>query len=92
MDHSKIPTDLFHLMHTCVSLLQGKKDGGVELNEQFFKGLTDFLQLYSERGNALEKKQLDLQRRLLALQQKLDANASNIRKLRDNRNSTSETK
>ena len=77
--------------------MQVKKDGeratgGVELNDSFFKGLTDFLQLYSQKGNSLEKMQLDLERRLHALETKLTANASNLCKLRVSQNSTSEVK
>jgi hypothetical protein len=40
---------------------EGEKVVAPDLNDTFFKGLKDFLLLYSLEGNALEKKQLDLQ-------------------------------
>ena len=82
----------------CVLLSQGKKGrdvatGGVELNDSFFKGLTDFLQLYSQRGNILEKKQLDLERCLLDIETKLKANIDNLQKQKvDNADANSEIK
>lgn len=74
---------------------KGDKDDaadGTPLNAAFFKGLTEFLQLYSKEGSNLEKSQLELQRKLKTIEDKIRANEENQRKLRTNARSRSEIK
>ncbi|XP_076467163.1 protein F37C4.5-like isoform X3 [Babylonia areolata] len=63
-----------------------KAPGGIELTEPFFKGLTAFLELYSKEGNALERDQLELDKKITAVKKKHDAICMNLNKLRKERN------
>ncbi|KAK7107435.1 hypothetical protein V1264_015367 [Littorina saxatilis] len=71
---------------------EGEGVGGIQLDEGFFKGLKDFLHLYSAEGNSLETKQLELQRRLALVDDKVKANAENFNKFRQDRDTDNEIK
>lgn len=71
---------------------EGEGVGGIQLDEGFFKGLKDFLHLYSAEGNGLETKQLELQRRLALVDDKVKANAENFNKFRQDRDTDNEIK
>lgn len=67
-----------------------KVDARMELTEPFFKGLTDFLQLYSKEGNTLERRQLELDSKLAEIEKKMNANQANLDKLRRDHDSPDE--
>ncbi|PVD28133.1 hypothetical protein C0Q70_10717 [Pomacea canaliculata] len=66
---------------TSLSEKDGETSKGIKLEESFFKSLTDFLQLYNKEGNALEKKLIDLKRKLALLGVKKEAISRNLREL-----------
>ena len=66
--------------------------GARELDNKFFKGLADFLDLYTEQGNSLEQKRLKLEKQLLDIEMKMQANLENKSKLLDQKQSKHEVK
>lgn len=55
-----------------------KSSTNLQLDDTFFKGLKDFLQLYSQEGKSLEKTRLFLEHKLNITKDKLTAIERNL--------------
>lgn len=73
-----------------------KKEGthvtAPELNDTYFKGLKDFLRLYAAEGNALEKKQIELQEKIETISDRINAITQNLQKMTNDMQTTNEIK
>ncbi|XP_071113457.1 protein F37C4.5-like [Haliotis cracherodii] len=68
------------------------KNKSTNLDTAYFKGVTDFLQLYKDEGGKLETTRLELAEQIAKLDEKINAATSNLSGLRANRRHQTESR